>query len=205
MSLILLTLVLLPLVGAAAIGLLGRAAPDLPRRIALAATVASLVLAAVVMIGFVAKPAVDAGPPSTPPPQMTTNWVWLEKPDVRFHLGIDGLSLWLVILTALLSLTAVLSSWTSIRDRQAEHYALLLVLETGMLGVFTALDIVLFYVFFEFTLIPLYFLIGLWGGPERRDAARKFFLYTLAGSVLTLLGLLYVVVAYQAQNGVLTF
>jgi len=113
--------------------------------------------------------------------------------DVRFSMALDGLNVWLFALTALLMIVAVLVGWEAI-DRQASlYYRLLLVLETGMLGVFVARDIILFYVFFEFTLIPLFFLIGIWGSHERRRAALKFFLYTFAGSVLTFLGLLAIV------------
>lgn len=113
--------------------------------------------------------------------------------DVHFHIALDGLSLWLFALTALLMVVAVLVSWEAIAERTSLYYRLLLILETGMLGVFVARDIILFYVFFEFTLVPLFFLIGIWGGPERRRAAAKFFLFTFAGSVLTLLGLLSIV------------
>lgn len=127
--------------------------------------------------------------------------------DVRFSLGLDGLSLWLFGLSALLTVTAVLVSWEAIRERAPAFYALLLLLETGMLGVFAARDIILFYIFFEFTLIPLFFLIGIWGSEERRYAAVKFFLFTLAGSVLTFLGLLAIVLwdRYHSASGVMTF
>lgn len=127
--------------------------------------------------------------------------------DIRFSLGLDGLSLWLFDLTALLMITAVLVSWEAIRDRAAAFYALLMLLESGLFGVFMARDIVLFYIFFEFTLIPLFFLIGIWGHEKRQYAAVKFFLYTFAGSVLTFLGLLALVVwnYFHAGNGVLTF
>src|SRR5438132_6774748 len=103
-----------------------------------------------------------------------------------------------MLLTAMLLVPSVLISWNSITERVSEFYAWLLLLGTGMLGVFVSFDIILFYVFFELTLVPLFFLIGLWGGPERRHASRKFFIYTLAGSLITLLGLLaVVVVCYQ--------
>jgi len=96
----------------------------------------------------------------------------------------------------------VLASWTSIQERENEFYAWLLLLGTAMFGVFLAFDIILFYVFFELTLVPLFFLIGIWGGPERRHAARKFFIYTLAGSLITLLGVLAVVfVTYHMTGG----
>src|SRR5439155_1741257 len=120
--------------------------------------------------------------------------------------GLDGLSVWLFGLSALLTNTAVLVSWQAIDDRPATYYGLLLLLETGLLGVFAARDIILFYIFFEFTLIPLFFLIGVWGSEERRYAANKFFLYTLAGSLLTFLGLLAIVVWVYSHDGrVMTF
>ena len=121
-------------------------------------------------------------------------WLGHASPiDVQFSVGLDGLSLWLFGLTALLLVTSVLISWESITDRPGTYYGLLLLLETGMLGVFVARDIILFYIFFEFTLIPLFFLIGIWGSEDRRYAAIKFFLFTLAGSLLTFLGLLSIV------------
>ncbi len=132
---------------------------------------------------------------------------WMERPDIRFSLGLDGLSIWLFGLTSLLMITAIFASWESITERAPLHYAFMLALETGLLGLFCSLDVVLFYVFFEFTLIPLFFLIGIWGGPERRRASVTFFLYTLAGSLLTLLGVIaLVVIHYQHSVGnVLTF
>ncbi|RLT03771.1 MAG: NADH-quinone oxidoreductase subunit M [Planctomycetota bacterium] len=125
--------------------------------------------------------------------------------DVRLSLGLDGLSLWLFGLSALLSLTAVLVSWEAIKERTVGFYVLLLVLEAAMLGVFAARDVILFYVFFEFTLVPLFFLIGIWGHEERRKAAVKFFLYTLAGSVLAFLGLLTIVLWHASHAGTVTF
>lgn len=122
-------------------------------------------------------------------------------PDVQLALGVDGISLWLIALSALLMIPAVLVSWESITDRPAAFYALMLLLEAGMIGVFAAQDIILFYVFFEFTLIPLFFMVGIWGGHDRRWAARKFFIYTLAGSVLTFLGLIAIVLSYSWMSG----
>jgi NADH-quinone oxidoreductase subunit M len=132
---------------------------------------------------------------------------WMSRYGIRFALGLDGISLWLFALTSLLLITAIFSSWESVTTRAPAHYALLLALETGLLGLFASLDVVLFYIFFEFTLIPLFFLIGLWGGPERRRASVTFFLYTLAGSLLTLLGVIALVaVHFQYSPGhVLTF
>ena len=131
----------------------------------------------------------------------------MERPDIRFSLGLDGISVWLFGLTTVLMITAIFASWESITDRPAMHYALLLALQTGLLGLFASLDVVLFYIFFEFTLLPLFFLIGIWGGPERRRAAIYFFLYTLAGSLLTLLGVIALVVVYYQNTSphILTF
>lgn len=127
--------------------------------------------------------------------------------DIRFALGVDGISLWLIALSAVLMVPSVLVSWEAVQDRPAAYYALMLVLESGLIGVFAAQDIILFYIFFEFTLIPLFFMIGIWGGHQRRWAARKFFVFTLAGSLLTFLGLLFIVLlhASMAGNSHLTF
>lgn len=127
--------------------------------------------------------------------------------DVRISLALDGLGIWLFALSAVLLFTSVLVSWEAITDRPALFYGMLLLLTGGCLGIFAARDILLFYVFFEFTLIPLFFLIGIWGSEERRYAALKFFLYTLTGSLLTLLGLLSLVIwdFQQAGGTVLRF
>ncbi|MBW8879417.1 MAG: NADH-quinone oxidoreductase subunit M [Acidobacteria bacterium] len=115
---------------------------------------------------------------------------WIDSIGVRYEFGIDGIALLLVLLTTLLGVLAFLSSWSAIHDREKEYYIFLLLLQTGMLGVFMALDFFLFYVFWEVMLVPMYFLIGIWGGARRLYAAIKFFLYTLVGSVLMLLGIL---------------
>ncbi|MDQ3440842.1 MAG: NADH-quinone oxidoreductase subunit M [Planctomycetota bacterium] len=109
-----------------------------------------------------------------------------------FKLAMDAVSLWLVLLTVLLMPLAVAASFDSIKERQKEYYAWMLVLLTAMLGVFVARDLLLFYVFFELTLIPMFFIIGIWGGAQRREAAGKFFLFTFAGSVFTLAGVVYI-------------
>src|SRR5215207_8584857 len=115
---------------------------------------------------------------------------WIDAIGVRYEFGIDGISLLLILLTTLLGVLAFLSSWSAIHTREKEYYIFLLLLQTGMLGVFMAMDFFLFYVFWEVMLVPMYFLIGIWGGPRRLYASIKFFLYTLAGSVLMLLGIL---------------
>jgi NADH-quinone oxidoreductase subunit M len=121
--------------------------------------------------------------------------------EIHFNIGLDGLGVWMFGLSALLFVTSVLVSWEAIKDREALFYGMLLLLEFGCLGVFTARDLILFYVFFEFTLIPLFFLIGIWGSEERRYAAIKFFLFTLAGSLLTFLGLLAIVLWDYQKSG----
>src|SRR5436305_7158314 len=115
---------------------------------------------------------------------------WIDSIGVRYEFGIDGIALLLVLLTTLLGVLAFLSSWSAIHDREKEYYIFLLLLQTGMLGVFMAMDFFLFYVFWEVMLLPMYFLIGIWGGKRKLYAAIKFFLYTLVGSVLMLLGIL---------------
>lgn len=116
--------------------------------------------------------------------------------DIRYSVAVDGLSVWLVVLSALLTTLSIWASFTGIRTRVKEFYALMLLLEAGMIGVFCARDLLLFYVFFEFTLIPLFFIIAIWGGAERRFAAIKFFLYTFTGSMIMFAGVLYL--AYLA-------
>jgi NADH-quinone oxidoreductase subunit M len=124
--------------------------------------------------------------------QFGTNVAWIETPAIRYHVGIDGLSLWLVVLSTLLTPIGVLVSWKHIDRRIKEFYAFLLLMETGLIGVFVALDLFLFYVFWEVSLVPMYFLIGIWGHERRIYAAVKFFLYTMAGSVLMLAAMIYV-------------
>jgi NADH-quinone oxidoreductase subunit M len=128
--------------------------------------------------------------------QFVENVTWIKTLGANYHVGIDGITLLLVMLTTLLGPLAVLSSWTAIENRVKEYYVFLLMLQAGMLGVFISLDFFLFYVFWEVMLVPMYFLIGVWGGPRKLYAAIKFFLYTLVGSVLLLLGILALYFAY---------
>ncbi|HXM77412.1 MAG TPA: proton-conducting transporter membrane subunit, partial [Thermoanaerobaculia bacterium] len=115
---------------------------------------------------------------------------WIPSLGVDYHFGIDGISLVLLLLTTFVGFIAVYCSYTAITERQKEYYILLLLLQTFMIGTFCCLDFFLFYVFWEIMLVPMYFLIGVWGGQRRLYAAIKFFLYTLAGSVLMLLGII---------------
>ena len=130
---------------------------------------------------------------------------WIPSIGAGYVLGIDGISFLLIMLTTLLGWISILSSWTAIENRVKEYYIWFLVLQTGMLGVFMALDFFLFFVFWEAMLVPMYLLIGIWGGPRKLYAAIKFFLYTLAGSVLMLLGILFLYFHHQHVTGVYTF
>jgi len=123
--------------------------------------------------------------------QFVENLPWIERFNVRYHLGVDGISMWFVPLTAFMTVVVVLSAWEVITDRVALYMGAFLVLSGLMVGVFSALDGLLFYSFFEGTLIPMYIIIGVWGGPKRVYAAFKFFLFTLAGSLLMLVALIY--------------
>ena len=119
------------------------------------------------------------------------NWITVAGWNIQYHLGIDGLSVLLVLLTTLLTPISILSTWTAVEERVKEYMIFFLLLEIGMNGVFLAQDLFLFYIFWEFTLVPMYFIIGIWGGPRRIYAALKFFLYTMAGSILMLLAILW--------------
>ena len=131
--------------------------------------------------------------PANPDLQMVIDIPWIEVAgwEISFLMGIDGLSILLVLLTTFLTPISILSTWTAVEERVKEFMIFFLLLEIGMVGVFLSLDLFLFYVFWEFTLVPMYFLIGVWGGPNRVYAAVKFFLYTMAGSVLMLLAILW--------------
>ena len=131
--------------------------------------------------------------PSNPDLQMVINLPWIDIAGwtISYHLGLDGLSILLVLLTTFLTPIALLSTWSAIEERVKDFMIFFLMLEIGMMGVFLAQDLFLFYVFWEFTLVPMYFLIGIWGGPNRMYASIKFFLYTMAGSLLMLLAILW--------------
>jgi NADH-quinone oxidoreductase subunit M len=220
----LLATVLMPLGGIALIWVFGESSRGPARTIALITSLVTMLMAAGVVKSYVdhhhatANAQIDmsdsfadsgnaAGPVDRGSPSFDRPWIHAYGVEVRFSLALDGLSVWLFGLSALLVLVSVLVSWEAIEDRAPTFYALLLLLATGMMGVFAARDVILFYVFFEFTLIPLFFLIGIWGHEDRRYAAAKFFLFTLAGSLLTFLGLLSIVLwnFYHGSEGVLDF
>lgn len=129
---------------------------------------------------------------------------WIKEFGISYHVGIDGISLFLFLLTSFLTCIAILASWT-IKERVKEYMIAMLVLTTGMLGVFISLDLFLFYVFWELMLIPMYLIIGIWGGPRRIYATIKFFIYTMAGSVLMLLAILAIHTLYYRETGEHTF
>lgn len=118
-------------------------------------------------------------------------WIQIAGWNISYHMGVDGLSILLLLLTTFLTPISILSTWTAVEERVKEFMIFFLLLEVGMVGVFLAQDLFLFYIFWEFTLVPMYFLIGIWGGPRRIYAAVKFFLYTMAGSILMLLAILW--------------
>jgi NADH-quinone oxidoreductase subunit M len=203
LSTILLTAIFLPLLGAALLWVMQPLGRDAVRFTALAGTVLTAVVAVYLCIAYVNV--VKDVPAGEVKVVAQTDYAWLtpavKSVDVKFSVGLDGLGVWMFGLSAILMVTAVLVSWEAIQDREALFYGMLLLLEFGCLGVFAARDLLLFYIFFEFTLIPLFFLIGIWGSEERRYAAIKFFLFTLAGSMLTFLGLLAIVVWDYQQQG----
>ncbi|MBI3262220.1 MAG: NADH-quinone oxidoreductase subunit M [Acidobacteria bacterium] len=130
---------------------------------------------------------------------------WIPSIGAEYFLGVDGFSVLLVLLTTLMGVIAILSSWTAITERVKEYYIFLLVLQTGMIGAFVSLDFLLFFLFWEVMLVPMYFLIGIWGSDRRLYSAIKFFLYTLVGSVVMLLGILAVYFHYHAVTGQYSF
>jgi NADH-quinone oxidoreductase subunit M len=142
---------------------------------------------------------------STAAMQFQEKFDWIERFNVHYHLGIDGLSMWFVPLTAFITVIVVISAWQVITDRVHQYMGAFLILSGLMVGVFAALDGLLFYVFFEATLIPMYLIIGVWGGPRRVYAAFKFFLYTLAGSLLMLVALIYLYYSSGGSFDILTW
>jgi NADH-quinone oxidoreductase subunit M len=191
-SLHLLTLVVaLPLAGGIVVALTRREAVTLQKLVGLGVSLAAFLVSTRLVSGF----SDIAGM------QFEERHAWIPAWGISYHVGIDGLSLWLVILTTFLTPLCLLGSWSSITSRVREFVVFMLLLEAGMIGVFVALDLFLFYVFWEAMLIPMYFLIGIWGHERRIYAAVKFFLYTFAGSVLMLVAFL---VLYQ-EAGVRSF
>ena len=156
--------------------------PGMVRAVALVGSVASFLVTLPLITRF------DIG---TAKLQFVEKMPWIDRFNVNYHLGVDGLSVWFVLLTAFITVIVVIAAWQVIQERVGQYMGAFLILSGLMVGVFTAADGVLFYVFFEATLIPMYIIIGVWGGPNRVYAAFKFFLYTLAGSLLMLVALVF--------------
>jgi len=179
-------LILLPVVGAAAVAAHGFA-PYANRRhyrwIALGFSLATFALSLMLLADSSAFGRSGAF-------HFAADVPWVESIGARYHVGVDGLSLWLVLLTTLLVPIAILSSWTSVEKRELAFFTFMLLLESAMIGVFVSLDLLLFYLFFEASLVPMFFLIGAWGGERRLYAAVKFFIYTAVGSLLMLAGII---------------
>ncbi len=127
-----------------------------------------------------------------PSPMFVTDIVWVQSPEIHYHVAADGIGLWMIVLSTFLTPLAILASWTLIAKRAKEYLALLLLLEFGLIGVFSAYDLFLFYVFWEVSIVPFIFLIGIWGGERRAYASLKFFVYTMAGSVLMLTSMIFI-------------
>jgi NADH-quinone oxidoreductase subunit M len=174
------TVIFVPLIGALFLLFVGRDRANLIRTLATVFSAVPLLVLSYLALTF------NYGIPGF---QFQENLSWVPALGIKYHLGIDGIALPLLLLTALLTVISLVYSWI-IKDRIKEYFILFLLLETGMLGVFSALDLFLFYVFWEISLVPMYFLIGIWGGPRKEYAAIKFFLYTLLGSLGMLLSIL---------------
>jgi NADH-quinone oxidoreductase subunit M len=174
----------LPVATVLAMLVVSRAGDRTARWTALFGSLATLGFALALLVSF--DPAVKGYQPG-----LTETWSWVPSFGISYKVGIDGISLFLVLLAALLTPIAILCSWTSVERRVQEFHVAILLLETGMIGVFVAMDLLLFYVFWEVMLIPMYLLIGVWGSGNRIQAAVKFFLYTVAGSLLMFLAIVY--------------
>src|SRR5579872_5603583 len=179
---LLLAVLFLPLVGFLLALCLPRSAADAGRRWALVVSLVTFVTSLGLLLTFDRSLAAE---------QLGIDVPWIASPNIHFAISVNGVSLWLVLLSTLLTPICVLISWRSIRNRAKEYYAFLLLLEFGLIGVFLAQDLFLFYVFWEVSLVPMYFLIGIWGHERRIYAAVKFFLFTMAGSMLMLAAIIY--------------
>ncbi len=193
---ILTTLVLLPLVGGVAVLLTGRDRAQLARQLALLVSLATFAVSILMWAQF---------DPQSAEYQLVERHAWLPDFGISYHLGVDGISLLLVVLTTFLTPIALLCSWESVSQRVREFSFFMLLLEAAMIGVFVSLDLFLFYVFWDAMLIPMYFLIGIWGYDRRIYASIKFMLYTMAGSVLMLIAILWMAYYHQSVTGVVSF
>ncbi|MBP6763573.1 MAG: NADH-quinone oxidoreductase subunit M [Rubrivivax sp.] len=170
-----------------------------------AGTVRAIALVGALVSLLVTLPLITGFNTTTAAMQFVEKLAWIDRFNVHYHLGVDGLSMWFVPLTAFITVIVVIAAWQVIEDRVAQYMGAFLILSGLMVGVFCALDGLLFYVFFEATLIPMYIIIGVWGGPNRVYAAFKFFLYTLAGSLLMLVALVYLYYKSGGSFDILTW
>ncbi|MBI5236783.1 MAG: NADH-quinone oxidoreductase subunit M [Deltaproteobacteria bacterium] len=189
-------LIFIPLLGAVCLLFFNAASKDSIRQTALGVTIINFVVSLLLLAYF------DV---STHKMQFVERLPWMPWIGSDYFLGMDGISLTLVLLTTLISVVAILCSWTAIEERVKEYMIFLLILEAGMVGVFVSLDMVVFFLFWEIGLVPMYFLIGIWGGKRKLYANIKFFLYTLFGSVFMLAGILALYFAHGKATGVYTF
>ncbi len=189
-------LVFLPLLGALAILFVPREQEARIRYVALTTALLTFVISLGVLAGFDSQ---------TADFQFVERYAWIADFGIQYYVGVDGISLFLVLLTSFLTPLVLLASWAETHSRVKEYQFFFLVLETGMVGTFVAIDLFLFYVFWELMLIPMYFLIGIWGGPRRVYAALKFLLYTMLGSLLMLVAILYLASLHHSQQQLLTF
>ncbi|MEJ7838162.1 MAG: NADH-quinone oxidoreductase subunit M [Thermomicrobiales bacterium] len=183
-----------PAIAALGIFLAPRTSGNLPRQIALGASVVSFILSLIMLLNFERNAEF----------QFVESKVWLRDLGVSYYMGVDGIAVLLILLTTLLSMIAILWSWDTVTTKQREYYVAMLLLETGMLGVFMALDLFVFYIFWEIMLIPMALLIGVWGSTNRVYAAIKFFLYTLFGSLLMLVAIVATYQSYYQQTNIRT-
>src|SRR5262245_53243936 len=192
-------LILLPVVGAIAVILYQTFAKggDQVKWITLGITAVVFLLSLVVLI--------DRGSTSASGFNFEKTVPWITAINTNYHVGVDGLSIWLVLLTTFIMPISVISTWHAVEKRATAFYVFLLLLESAMIGVFVSLDLLVFYLFFEASLIPMFFLIGIWGGENRIYAAVKFFIYTAVGSLLMLVGIIALYFIHQQATGVGTF
>src|SRR5512136_2620641 len=190
-------LIFFPIVGAVVLLFISQEKPGALRVVTLVFAIVEFIFSLPLFFTFDSKTAAM---------QFVEDWWWVEAYGISYKLGIDGISLLLVLLTTFLTVLCILCSWSAITFRVKEYMISFLFLETGMIGALVALDLILFYVFWEVMLIPMYLLIGVWGDPKRRIyAAVKFFLFTMAGSVLMLVAILALYFLNQKATGVSTF
>src|SRR5512141_3214050 len=193
---ILSTIIWLPIVAAVLLAFFPRDAVGAIKGYGLFVSLATFVVSLGILSGF------QEGYPGF---QLVEMRPWIPQWGIHYSLGVDGISLWLVLLTTLLTPVVLLSAWNAIHKHPKEYVISFLIMETAMIGFFLANDLILFYVFFELTLLPMYLIIGVWGGQNRIYAAIKFFLFTIAGSLLMLFGIIYLGFAHYHDTGTITF